>query len=396
MNLLKKIRVYFKKKDVIKRQLDQSIPNFHLYNSELKTIVFIHTDIPKPDKDSGSNRLKEIILAFKEQNYNCIVCVENTFRKNKYAKYFSDLGIIVFVETNQYPNYLSFLQAIPNVDFIWYGGPNALNDFFKKVSKALPKTKTIFDMVDLHFLRYQRAIKIQPTRISLRKKHQKFLHIETKLAKNTDYVITISDIEKKIMEEYIDPTKLITISNIHYPKIKKENTLPFEQRKDLLFIGSTHDPNIDAVYYLYKEIMPIVWQKLPDIKVNIIGNINKKINCIFDSRFVFKGYVPDVESYFTHSKMMVAPLRYGAGVKGKIGQAFEYYLPTITTTVGAEGMQLVHQKNAIIDDTKEGFANAIIEIYNHKELWQKFHDNSEQSLEPFSKDKIKEQIVRFK
>lgn len=393
MSVFKKIKQYFEKKKIIKNQEDHSFPNYENYNPLNKTVVFISGSIPTPDKDSGSNRLKEIILSFQEQGYNCIICTKNAYRTDKYINYFSDLGIIVYVETNQYKNYFDFLKSIPKVDYIWYYGPNTLKDNLVKISTILPNSKSIFDMVDIHFLRYQRAMKLEPTRISYKKRYKKYFDIETKLAQKVDYIISISDVEKEIMTEYVDANKLITISNIHYPKIKKENTLPFEKREDLLFIGSTHTPNIDSIYYLYNDIMPIVWEKLPEVKVNIIGNISDKISDINHPKFIFKGYVPDIEYFFITNKMMIAPLRYGAGVKGKIGQAFEYYLPVVTSTIGSEGMKLVNQKNALIDDTTEGFAAAIIELYTDKNLWLELQKKSEQSLEPFSKELLKQTLL---
>ena len=393
MGILKKIKLHFERKAIVNKQSDQSIPNFNNYNPKNKTIVFVNGGMPTHDKDSGSNRLKEIIIAYKEEGYNCIICTENAFRTDSYIQYYSNLGIIVYVETKQFSSYFDFIKCIHKVDYIWYYSPNTLKDNFKRISKIIPNTKSIFDMVDIHFLRYQRAIVLEPTRISLRKKYKKYYEIETKLSKKVDYIIAISDVEKEIMKEYINPEKLITISNIHYPKIKKELTLSFEERKDILFIGSTHTPNIDALYYLYNDIMPLVWEKLPEIKVNIIGNVNEKIKDINHPNFIFQGYVPDIVEFFKSNKIMVAPLRYGAGVKGKIGQAFEYYLPVVTTAIGAEGMKLIDGKNALIDDTKEGFATAVINLYTDKALWLKLQNNSENSLQPFSVANLK-QIIK--
>lgn len=395
MGIFKDIKGYFQKKTIIKKQLDHSIPNYTEYNNSNKTIVFLSRTLPTPDKDSGSNRLKEIILSFKNQGYNCIICAKNTYRTDPYVTFFSELEIIVYVENNQYKNYHAFLKTIPKVDYIWYNGPNELKDNLISVSKILPDSKSIFDMVDIHFLRYQRAIELEPKRISLRKKYKKYLEIETRLAQKADYVVAISDIEKEIMTKCIDLNKLVTISNIHYPKIKIEDTLPFEKRKDLLFIGSGHTPNIDAIYYLYNEIMPLVWNKIPDLKVNIIGSVNNKVKDIVHPNFVFLGYVENIDHSFISNKFMIAPLRYGAGVKGKIGQAFEYFLPVVTTSIGAEGMQLVNKKNALIEDTKEGFASAIIELYTNKNLWLELQNNSENSLAPFSKEKLAQTISAF-
>jgi len=396
MGILKSIKRYFAKKHILEKQLDHSIPNYNTYNPLCKTIVFISSAMPAPDKDSGSNRLKETILAFKEQGYNCIICAKDIYRTNEYVKYFSDLGVIVYVETNQYRNYFSFLKSIQKVDYVWYYAPEALKKNLRKISRILPKSKTIFDMVDIHFLRFQRAFELDPTQISLKKKQKKYFEIETKLAQKVDYIITISDIEKEIMTQFFNADKLITISNIHYPKIKKEATLPFENRKDLLFVGSIHAPNIDAINYLYNEIMPIVWEKLPHVKVNIIGNVNSKIVDFENPNFIYHGYVPDIEPFFITNKIMVAPLRYGAGVKGKIGQAFEYYLPVVTSSIGAEGMKLINKKNALIDDSKDGFAAAIIELYTNKNLWLELQNNSEKSLEPFSKEILKQTLLSLK
>ncbi|SFC52208.1 glycosyltransferase family 4 protein [Flavobacterium phragmitis] len=395
MAIFKSIKRYYTQKEEVKKQSDQSIPNYNTYNPHNKTIVFLTLHMPAPAHDSGSNRLKEIILFFKNKNYNCIICSKNTFRDNGYVDYFSDLGAIVFVESSQYSSYFDFLKSLPKVDFVWYYGGKSFYSNLKKVSKILPEAISLYDMIDIHFLRYKRAIKINPKRISLWKNFLKFFFIETKLARKVDLVATISNVEKEIMSRYIDDDKLITIPNIHYPKISKEKSLLFEDREGILFIGSKHEPNIDAVHYLYHEIMPIVWKENNEIKVNIIGNLNENIQGIEDSRFIFTGHVCDIEPFFTANKFMIAPLRYGAGVKGKIGQAFEYYLPVITSSIGAEGMELIHQRNALIYDAKEEFALAILNLYNNQPLWQELHQNSEQSLKPFSNKALEELFLKF-
>ena len=395
MGFIKKNKNYFKKKKQIKVLNTQSIPNFEAINNENKTIVFISGAMPTHDKDSGSNRLLEIILAFKKLNYNCIICVENVFEDDIYVQFYKQLGVTVYVESLQFNSYKSFLKSVNSIDYIWYYGPNTLKNYLNKVSKFLPKAKSIFDMVDIHFLRYKRAIELNPTRISLKKRFRKYFTIETQLAKKVDFVIAISDKEKTFMSDYLPNNEIITISNVHYPKVKQEDIPSFDNRENLLFIGSAHTPNIDAVHYLYDEIMPLVWDKLPNVKVQIIGSVDKEINTISNKNIEFLGFVENVEPYFLNSKLMIAPLRYGAGVKGKVGQAFEYYLPVVTTSIGAEGMFLENDINAIIVDNATDFANKIIEVYNQSEIWEKLSKNSELSLYPFSKEKLEKTITQF-
>jgi hypothetical protein len=389
MKIIKSVKIYFEKKRALRKQNFSCFPKLDQFNSNQKTIVFISNILPKYDEDSGSNRLKEIIISYKEMGYNCIICVENILEIDKYVSYYNDLGIIVFLESNFYKNYISFLKSIPHIDFIWYNGPRNFNKYFPKLSKWFPESKSIFDMVDIHFLRYKRAIELEPYRISLRKRYYKYFKIETQLAKKADIIIAISEVEKQIMSKFLKENQILLISNIHYRKIDKSQIAPFENRNGLLFIGSSHEPNIDAIHYLYNEIMPKVWLKLPNIKVNVIGNVKNKINCISHPNFKLLGFVENIESYFINSKMMVAPLRYGAGVKGKIGQSFEYFLPVVTTSIGAEGMYLENKKNAFISENADEFSRQIITLYNDKEIWSQLSVNSTESLYPFSKEKLK-------
>lgn len=385
--------ISFKKLFTKKINFDfKTLSNSEKYDASKKTIVFIIDAIPTYDKDSGSNRLKEIILAYIQLGYNCVLCFNTSENNSIYSNFFIQKGVVLFTELSNKHKFISFLKSIEKIDFVWFCGPNILKRHFNYIHKTVPSATTLYDMVDIHFLRYNRAIELNPKRISLKKRYKKYFYIETVLAKKAALVITISEQEKEFMSTYIAPHKMITISNIHYPKISLQETLPFEERKNILFIGSTHTPNIDALYFLFEKIMPKVWEKLPQITVDVIGNLNTEINDIVHPNFIFHGYIPEIDTYFTSSKFMVVPLRYGAGVKGKIGQSLEYYLPLITTAIGAEGMFLEHEKNALIASSGEDFANEIIRLYNDKNLWKKLQDNSETSLEPFSREILLKKI----
>lgn len=188
---------------------------------------------------------------------------------------------------------------------------------------------------------------------------------------------------------------MITISNIHYPKIDISEKKDFNKSSGILFIGSIHEPNIDAVKYLYESIMPIVWKNIPNLEINIIGNVADKLDTQLFPKFNFLGFVENIEELFIDSKIMVAPLRFGAGVKGKIGQAFEYFLPVITTEIGAEGMQLINEKHILTANDKDSFAEAILRLYNDEKLWNTLSQNSLDSLRPFSKEHVQEILKKI-
>jgi len=392
MGLLKKIKKHFERKEKLKYLQSKDIVNINLYDDSQKTILFASRDFPAHDKESGANRLKELILIYKELGYNCILFAPHIFEDDSYVKFYQQHHVMVYVENNKYKNIFDFLSAFKKVDYVWFNGPLALNLFYKKMKSILPSTRFIYDMVDIHFLRFKRAIELEPTRISLKKNYKHFFRLETVVAPQLDYIIAISDKEKEIMSQYADKNKIITISNIHYPKIDISERKNFSESKGITFIGSIHEPNIDAVKFLYEKIMPIVWKTNPDLEVSIIGNVSEKLDLKLYPKFKFLGFVESIEEHFMNSKIMVAPLRFGAGVKGKIGQAFEYFFPVVTTDIGAEGMKLTDKKNVLIANDENSFAEAIIQLNTNEELWNTLSQNSVDSLRAFSPEEVKEKL----
>lgn len=392
MGILKKIKKHFERKEKLKYLQSKDIVNINLYDDSQKTILFASRDFPAHDKESGANRLKELIFIYKELGYNCILFAPHIFEDDSYVKFYQHHQIMVYVENNKYKNIYDFLSAFKKIDYVWFNGPLALNLFYKKMKAVLPSARFIYDMVDIHFLRFKRAIELEPTRISLKKNYKHFFRLETVVAPQLDYIIAISDKEKEIMSQYADKNKIITISNIHYPKIDISERKNFSDSKGITFIGSIHEPNIDAVKFLYEKIMPIVWKTNPELEVSIIGNVSEKLDLKLYPKFKFLGFVESIEEHFMNSKIMVAPLRFGAGVKGKIGQAFEYFFPVITTDIGAEGMKLTDKKNVLIANDEISFAEAILQLNNNEELWNTLSQNSVDSLRAFSPEEVKEKL----
>jgi len=395
MGIIKKIKKHFRRKEKLKTLGTLEIASITSFDPSKKTILFTSRDFPTHDKDSGSNRLKEIILIYKSLDYNCILFAPDMFEDDLYVKFYTEQNIIVFVENAKFPNIYDFAGSLKKIDFVWFNGPLALNLFYQKMKTVLPHAKYIYDMVDIHFLRFKRAIEIEPNRISLKKNYKHFFRLETVVAPKLDYIIAISDKEKEIMSRYADKNKIITISNIHYPKIDISERKNFTASKGILFIGSIHEPNIDAVKFLYDKIMPLVWNTNPELEVSIIGNVADKLDVKQYPKFKFLGFVESIEDQFITSKLMVAPLRFGAGVKGKIGQAFEYFLPVVTTDIGAEGMQLVNEKNVLIANEEKSFAEAIIRLNNDEDLWNTLSKNSIDSLKPFSIKAVSETLKKI-
>jgi glycosyltransferase involved in cell wall biosynthesis len=153
---------------------------------------------------------------------------------------------------------------------------------------------------------------------------------------------------------------------------------PFDERTDLLFIGNlAHKPNEDAVLFFMREVYPKLRQLLPNIRLDIIGDNPSPAIAAYDSGEVrIRGYVPDVEPYLRNARVFIAPLRFGAGIKGKVGEAMAHGIPVVTTSIGAEGFGLIHEQDVMIADDPASFAAAINQLYTQRELWERVAYNS--------------------
>jgi len=361
-----------------------------LYNN--KSIVFFYYRVPEYDSNSGDLRFTEIIKAFKILGYHITLIVESNRIDNPYLSFFQKMGVSTYYEYRKTKGVQKFFNNIQHVTPIcWFYTADVFISYSKTVRKLLQKPTLVFDMVDIHHLRLLRMLERDPLNKNLKKWYLKALKNEKIASSEADIIIPISDEEGIYMEKFCPRDKMVVISNVHYPKVNIGQIPDFSQRSGLLFIGSKHLPNLDSMKFLHEDIMPHIWETNPEIELYVIGNVNTLLN-ISHPKIKLLGHVPDITDYFLNTKLMVAPLRYGAGVKGKIGQAFEYYLPVVTSKIGAEGMQLEDGETVLLAETAEEFAKKILLLYTDKDLWKKIQKHSERGLRPFSRETLFEKI----
>ncbi len=349
-------------------------------NNQKSQILVVFSHIPQFDKDSGANRLTLLILEMVKY-FDVYVLIDDfdiNFNSN-YANKFISNGVKLIYKTQDQVLQKDHINHVfkQNFAFIWLVGYYLAHKYYEQ-SKSTG-AKIIYDTVDLHFLRLERAAYLNLIAENI----NEIKTNELNYIQKADLSLFVSDIELNIIEKMnIGNNKLL--SNIHLAT--NNFGLNYNQRKDLLFIGGFHhEPNIDAVIWLKNEIMPIVWENNPTIKVNIIGsNAPKAILDLASDKFIIHGFVQDVSPLFEQSLIFICPLRFGAGVKGKIGQALEYNLPLVTTSIGAEGMHLKNNFHCIIEDSPMGLAEAILELSSNKTKWSFFQQNSANALLPFS------------
>lgn len=369
-----------------------------------KNVLIIDEIIPEFNKDSGSRRLTEIIKLLLKNKVSVFLIADLKQYKYKsdYIQKFKDLGVNVYQPSIDQKGQLvtkeDFIKLItPKIDVAWLHRPTIFSKFQSLVKTANPNIKLVFDMVDFHYVRLLREYELNKDE-ALKAEAEKFLKIELENCKNADVVIAISTTDKELLKQHFNTDeKVVLISNIHQHIDKSDNFNSFENRKDLLFVGSfRHDPNSDAVKYLKEDIMPLVWKVIPDLKVNIIGSyITDEIEALASDKFKLLGFVDDLNAVINTAKLFVAPLRFGAGIKGKIGQSLEHSLPLVTTNVGAEGFDFGEQTNVMIANNAEAIAQKVIDLYTNKILWEEASNSCKTILEPFSLKVTENQVLQI-
>ncbi|MDX1271204.1 glycosyltransferase [Bizionia paragorgiae] len=368
-----------------------------------KNVLIVDEIIPEFNKDSGSRRLKEIISILLKNDIGVFLLADYRQHRYKsdYFEVYKKMGVNVYqpaIFKDEVLTIEGFIKLIaPKLNYAWLHRPHIFDKYQSIVNNANPKVKLIYDMVDFHYVRLQREYELNKNE-DHKIDAQNYLELETKNSKEADVTIAISETDKALLlKHYNKPQQIKVLSNIHQHLPKTANFKTFEDRKNLLFIGNfRHTPNQDAILFLHDKIMPIIWKTLPDVKVDIIGSYaTEDIKALHSEQFNVIGFVDDVKEYFYSSRLFIAPLRYGAGIKGKIGQSLEYSLPLITTDIGAEGFNFGVNHDAMVGNTPQDIAAKIIEVYTNKEVWDTLSDYSEQILEPFSLKSTEDTVLNL-
>ncbi|MCZ8047871.1 MAG: glycosyltransferase [Microcystis aeruginosa K13-05] len=348
------------------------------------TILVIDSYVPLYDRESGCVRLLNILKLLLNLGYSVIFFPDNGYPEQPYTSVLQQLGIEVIYGTAQRYNLEEkLIKYLPLIDGVWLCRPE-LCDKYMDLIRLKTKAPIIYDTIDLHFLRLKRQKDyLDPSYQNTSWSWQTYQKLELNYANQAEATVVVTEDEKQVLSS-LGVKNVWVIPNIH-EEISLSEKVAFDQRAGLVFIGSyNHPPNIDAVKWLCLEIMPLVWASRPDITVNLLGsNLKDEVKELANDQVIVTGYVPEVEPYFQKSRIFVAPLRFGAGMKGKIGQSLSLGLPTITTKIGAEGMGLIDHQDVLIADTAEEFAQAVIELYDNMELWQKLADNSLETIKRY-------------
>jgi glycosyltransferase involved in cell wall biosynthesis len=334
-----------------------------------KRILVIDELTPEPDMDSGSLDVYNYLKIFKNLDYHVTFIPRNIKHCGQYTESLERLG----VECVYHPHVQSFAEAIkkyaPLINYIFIYRAFMAYPIVDCLHKYAPQAKLIFNTVDLHHLRKKReAQKLK----SLKKLFWaiRLKYIEFRVIKKVDATILLSQHELKLVERQVPGAKLFHIPIVR--EIPGPSNTSWDARRDLIFIGNyKHPPNVDAVKYFLNH----VWANLqsshfPGRFIIAGSNMPVQFSSLGAKDVVVRGHVPDLDDLFDQCRLSVAPLRFGAGMKGKIITSLSYGVPCITTSIGVEGSGLVSGKDILVEDDPEKMAKLIQHVYHDKLSWQ--------------------------
>lgn len=359
-------------------------------------ILFIAPYYTMPDRASGDLRLSRILRLLAKRHELSYHAIE---RKNqaklcgrdeglRYKEDLRDAGITV-VE-NIWPTLIR-----KTYDFVFFEFFYAAKFYISAARFWQPQAKIIIDSVDVHFQRMLTKARLHNDKRCF-SQAARIKKQELATYKKADLILAVTSKDKQILEEEVPELRLSVIPNIHEtaefpdPKARLSNSL--------LFVGGfSHLPNVDAVLYFCREVLPLIHERLPDARLTVVGsNPPAAVTALSNDRIEITGYVPDMRPYLTSAFISVAPLRYGAGMKGKIGEAMSFGLPVVTTEVGMEGFGLTPGENVLVGNTAPEFSEAVVALCRDRALYDKIGLGGWLFMkEHFSESLIAERLYRI-
>lgn len=348
-------------------------------------ILVIDALTPTPDRDSGSLRLVNLMRLLRDEGAHVVFVPADRRHVGANTEHLQRLGI----ETWYAPHMGSMTAWLrthgPRFSSVIASRHYVAGSLLPLLRRYAPQAQLVFDSVDLHYLREQRAAELAGDE-ALQRAAARTRTLELGVMARSDVTLVVSPAERELLVRDAPDVRVELVSNLH--RIAGAG-LPFEQRRDLVFVGGfRHPPNVDAVCWFVDSIFPTIRAALPEVRFHCIGgDLVPEIEALADrDGVIVHGYVPDISPYMDGCRIAIAPLRYGAGVKGKINLSMAHGQPVVATRTAVEGMQLRDGHDVLVAEDEQAFAAAVLHLYRDATLWMELsihgHENIERHFSP--------------
>ncbi|MFR9728069.1 glycosyltransferase [Saccharopolyspora sp. MS10] len=328
--------------------------------------------VPRPDFDSGSVRIRRVLEQFVELGARVVFFPGNHARLEPYTTELQQAGVTVLPEPQLQQAFLA--EAGTEISLAVLSRPQVAWSLVEELRTCAPQAVIAYDTVDVHFLRLQRQAALvgeqgEPeAERSLSRKAFASRQMELGLVRSCDVTLVVSEAEQELLGELVPEADVRVLSNVHDVR---PGTAEPAGRADVLFVGSfDHPPNRDAALWAVREIMPLVRERCPEAVLHVVGsNPTEEVLALAGEGVRVHGWVPDLDALYASSRVTLAPLRFGAGVKGKVGESLGLGVPVVGTGLAMEGMHLEAGRDVLVADDATGLAAAVVRLLTEDDTW---------------------------
>ena len=350
------------------------------------TVLIIGYVFPEPNSSAAGTRMLQLIDFFINQNYTVVFAT--SCKKSTNAFDLESLNVQVVEILLNHSSFDFFVKDL-NPEVVLFDRFMTEEQFGWRITENCPDALRILDTEDLHFLRKTRQQSISSSSVSANDFDlNDIAKREIASIYRSDLSLIISEAELKIL---IDKFKIDCSLLLYLPFMldlnensEQKQHSSFSERTDFVSIGNfLHPPNSDAIFYLKNDIWPLIKSQLPQANLHVYGAYDTQaIRSMHNKKdgFLLHGYVEDAFEVVNSSRVLLAPLRFGAGLKGKLILAMQCGTPAAMSTIAAEGMFGSDQPNGIIEDDPSLFVKKCIDLYTQESLWTEYQNKGDAVL----------------
>jgi GT2 family glycosyltransferase len=331
-----------------------------------RAILYIDDQILTPERDSGSRRAAELLRVLRGMGYEVVFAAEEGDPFSEDADRLRQEGTMVLGSARTIEDFID--QEGEWLECIFLARAHVAHKWRARLAKHHGSIPVVFDTIDLHHVRERRQAEL--TGLARTMQRAKLTEaIEMSLVRDCAATLVVSETEREYLLSRAPAAAVFTVGNIHHPALG----LPgFSQRSGLLFVGNfLHTPNVDGLLWFLDEVWPLLAEDIRAVGLDVVGHYPPED--IFRSAgagVTIRGWVPDIEPLLRSARVSIAPLRYGAGVKGKIGEAWSFGLPVVGTTIAMEAMLDPESPAYLVGDTPVEFVRLLERTYRDESTWK--------------------------
>lgn len=328
-------------------------------------LLFVDYAVPQYDLFAGSRTNFMYLEMLVEMGFEVSFLAGDFHPLEPYTSELKQMGIETLVGEWYRNNWESWLRDNgARLDYVFFHKPDPAA-FFLPAVRRHSRAAIIYQCHDLHYLRLRRKAEVENDP-EAKEEADFYEKKEDFIFSNSDVLLTFSEVEEKIIKEKYPQTPVFTVPLFFYQQAATPVD-DFKNRQGMIFVGAcAHTPNHDAVAWFCSEIFPLIQKQIPDIFINVVGAEPPDDVSALQSEYIqVLGRLSEeqLENLYASARMMVVPLRFGAGVKGKVIETMHKGLPFVSTSIGIEGINGI-EKVLTAHDSAEDFAQAVVSIYN--------------------------------